>query len=232
MEKEVEKIFEDEKILVISKPSGLVVNRSNTYKKVTLQDILEMDYPDIFDGIDDDQYISRSGVVHRLDKDTSGVVVVAKDPESFYFLQRQFKNRKTFKEYVFISHGIIQDEIIEIDAPLGRNPKNPLKRAVVSSGKSAFTKIEIERVSEIDSHTYTLGRAFPKTGRTHQIRVHLSAIGHSIVGDGIYCPKNLLEIGLETFGRMMLHAKILGIISPSDNKFHRFESPLPKEFKI
>lgn len=232
MEKEIEKIFEDDNILVVSKPIGLVVNRSNTYKDVTLQDTLEKHYPEIFEGVKDEEFISRSGIVHRLDKDTSGVIIVAKNPESFYFLQKQFKKRKTYKEYVVITHGEIEDEIVEIDAPLGRNPRNPLKVAIVSSGRPAYTKIEVKEVCKIEGKFYTLGTVFPKTGRTHQIRVHLSAIGHPVVGDRIYCPKNLLENDLEAFGRMMLHARILGIISPSDQKFHYFESPLPKEFKI
>jgi 23S rRNA pseudouridine1911/1915/1917 synthase len=232
VEKEIEKIFEDDNILVVNKPTGLVVNRSNTYKDVTLQDIFEKHYPTVFEDVEDEEFISRSGIVHRLDKDTSGVIIIAKNPESFYFLQRQFKKRKTYKEYAVVSHGKIENEIVEIDAPLGRNPRNPLKSAVVSSGRTAYTKIEVKKTFEIEDKIYTLGMVFPKTGRTHQIRVHLSAIGHPVVGDTIYCPKNLLETDLKVFGRMMLHAKILGIISPSDEKFHRFESPLPKEFKI
>jgi len=232
MEKELEKIFEDDNILVVNKPSGLVVNRSNTYKKVTLQDIFEEQYPDIFKNVEDDEFISRSGIVHRLDKDTSGVIIIAKNPESFYFLQKQFKKRKTYKEYVVISHGEIKDEMVEIDAPLDRNPSNPLKRAVVSSGRSALTIIEVEKRFKIENLSFSIAKAFPKTGRTHQIRVHLSALGYPVVGDTIYCAKNLLEKDVEIFGRMMLHARILGIKSPTDKKFHRFKSPLPKEFKI
>jgi 23S rRNA pseudouridine1911/1915/1917 synthase len=232
VEKEIEIIFEDNNILVISKPVGLVVNRSNTYKDVTLQDILERKYPEVFEGVKDEEFISRSGIVHRLDKDTSGVIIIAKNPKSFHFLQEQFKKRHTYKEYVVITHGEIEDEIVEINAPLGRNPKTPLKIAVISSGRQAFTKIEVERIFKIGEYSYTYSNVFPKTGRTHQIRVHLSSIGHPVVGDKIYCPRNLLENDLKAFGRMMLHAIVLGINSPSDGKIHRFESPLPKEFKI
>jgi 23S rRNA pseudouridine1911/1915/1917 synthase len=232
MEKEIEKIFEDENILVVSKPTGLVVNRSNTYKEVTLQDIFEKDYPDVFNNVQDEEFISRSGIVHRLDKDTSGVIIIAKNPESFYFLQKQFKDRKTYKEYIVIVHGEIKDEMVEINAPLDRNPRRPLKRAVVSSGRPAVTQVEPQNTFKKDNLLFTIAKVFPKTGRTHQIRVHMSAIGHPVVGDKIYCANNLLEKDIELFGRMMLHARILGIKNPTDEKFRRFESPLPKEFKI
>ena len=232
MEKEIEIIFEDENVLIIDKPSGLVVNRSNTYKETTLQDILESNYPKIFKNVVDEEYLSRSGMVHRLDKDTSGVMVVAKNPDSFYFLQDQFKQRKTHKEYVVITHGEIEDEIIEIDAPLARNPKSPLKIAVVSEGRSAYTKVERIKVSEINGIFYTQARVFPKTGRTHQIRVHLSAIGHPVAGDPIYCSSNLLKLDIDIFKSLMLHAEFLGFISPTTKKFCRFKSPLPKEFEI
>jgi 23S rRNA pseudouridine1911/1915/1917 synthase len=232
MEKEIEKIFEDDNILVINKPCGLVVNRSNTYKEMTLQDIIEKDYYNVFSESTDEEFKNRSGVVHRLDKGTSGVIIVAKNSNSFYFLQDQFKKRKTYKEYVVLSHGHIKDEIVEIDAPLGRNPKKPLKNAVVSGGRRAVTRAEVLDRFNVEGNYYTLSKVFIKTGRTHQIRVHMSSIGHPVAGDNLYCPKNLLEIGLNTFGRMMLHARVLEIIIPSDQKSYHFESPLPKEFKI
>ncbi len=232
MEKEIEKIYEDEDIIVISKPSGLVVNRSNTYKNRTLQDIIEEEYPLLFKNISDEEFLSRSGIVHRLDKSTSGVMVVAKNPDAFYFLQKQFKERNIYKEYVVVSHGEIEDEIVEINAPLARSPKSPLKIAVVSSGRVAFTKIEKVKVSQIEGRIYTLAKVFPKTGRTHQIRVHLSAIGHPVAGDPIYCAKNVLELDIKSFGRMMLHARFLGFLSPQTQKFQRFEAPLPNGFKI
>ncbi len=231
MEKEIKKIYEDENIIIIDKPSGLVVNRSNTYSDRTLQDIIEEKYIDITK-FNEEEFTSRSGIVHRLDKDTSGILVISKNIESFKFLQKQFKERNIYKEYVAIVHGRIDDEIIEIDAPLSRNPKRPLKIAVVSSGRNAFTKIERVKVTQIDNEFYTTVKAFPKTGRTHQIRVHLSAIGHPIVGDVIYCTKKLLEKDEKSFGRLMLHARYLGFLDPKTQKFKTFESPLPTSFKI
>ncbi len=232
MEKEIKIIFEDKNILILDKWSGLVVNRSNTYKETTLQDILEKTYPELYLNVSDQEYLSRSGLVHRLDKDTSGIVAVAKNTDTFHYLLHQFKQRKTLKEYVAVVHGEIEDEIIEIDAPLARNPKAPLRIAVVSGGKPAFTKIEKMYSKNIDGNTYTLVRVFPKTGRTHQIRIHLSSIGHPVAGDKIYCASNLLENDNIVFSRLMLHAEILGFIDPENQKFHRFKSPLPNEFKI
>ncbi len=232
MEKEIETIYEDKNVVVIDKPYGLVVNRSNTYKGRTLQDILCDRYPDCFGDTEDFEFVSRSGIVHRLDKNTSGVIVAAKNTESFYFLQKQFKERKTYKKYVALVHGRIEDEIVEINAPLGRNPKNPLKMAVVSGGRSALTVIEKIKTVELGGNFYTLVDVFPKTGRTHQIRVHLFAINHPVAGDEIYCAQNLLKSDFKLFSRMMLHAEILGFVSPTTGKFRRFRSPLPTEFKI
>lgn len=239
MQKEIEKIYEDESILVINKPSGLVVNRSNTNSGRTLQDILEDDYflkslkaPDNLD----EEYVNRSGIVHRLDKDTSGVLVAAKTLEAFQFLQKEFKDRNILKEYIAVVHNRVEDEIIEIDAPLGRNPNTPLKIAVVSDGKSAFTKVEkIKEVGielEANKITYTLVKVLPKTGRTHQIRIHLAAIGHPIAGDPIYCSNNLLKVDENLFKRLMLHARFLSFTHPKTREFQRFEAPLPKEFLL
>ena len=231
MEKGIEIIFEDENILVLNKPFGLVVNRSNTYKDLTLQDILDARYLKQSDVVDE-EFVRRSGIVHRLDKDTSGVIVVAKNPDSFYFLQRQFKERRTFKEYIAIVHGKVEDEVLEIDAPIARNPKNPLKIAIVSDGKNAFTRVEKVKIFNKEDVSYTFCKIFPKTGRTHQIRVHLSAVGHPVAGDVVYCAKNLLGTDEKAFGRMMLHAHFLGFSNPQTNKFQRFEAPLPREFQI
>lgn len=239
MQKEIEKIYEDESILVINKPSGLVVNRSNTSSGRTLQDILEDDYflkslkaPDNLD----EEYVNRSGIVHRLDKDTSGVLVAAKSLEAFQFLQKEFKDRNILKEYVAVVHGRVEDEIVEIDAPLGRNPNTPLKIAVISNGKPAFTKVERVKEVEIELESnkinYTLVKVFPKTGRTHQIRIHLAAIGHPIAGDSIYCSNNLLKLDANVFKRLMLHARFLEFTHPKTQKFLRFEAPLPKEFLL
>lgn len=232
MEKEITKIFEDDSILVLDKPSGLIVNRSVTAKEGTLQDLLEQTYE--FDNTEEDlgDFSERSGIVHRLDKDTSGIMVVAKDSASFNTLIAQFKERKTVKEYVAVLCGKVTEEVIEVDAPLKRNPKTPLKFAVVEGGKEAFTRFEKLKDTTLDGKDYTLMKVLPKTGRTHQIRVHASAIGHAIAGDSIYCSRILLESSLNHFGRLMLHAHRLGFFHPKTGNFIEFSSNIPQEFSL
>jgi len=239
MEKEIIKIYEDENILLLNKPSGLIVDRNNTSKEETLQDILDREYRisnvEVIGEIDKEIYEdfkNRSGIVHRLDKGTSGIIVIAKNIESFVFLQKQFKERNVYKEYVALVHGRVEEEEMEINAPLARNPKVPLRYAVVSTGRPALTKIEKIKNVTRDGNDYTLLKVSPKTGRTHQIRVHLSAIGHPIVGDLLYCTKKLLEQDSNAFGRLMLHARVLGFSDPKTQKFQRFEIPLPNTFLL
>jgi 23S rRNA pseudouridine1911/1915/1917 synthase len=235
MEKEIKKIYEDADILVLDKPSGLVVNRSVTSKSETLQDILEKEYT--FESgepteEETNDFSERSGIVHRLDKDTSGVLVVAKNNKAFQNLVSQFKERKAVKEYVGVLCGKIDDEIIEIDAPLKRNPKSPLRFGVVEGGKEAFTRFERVKTANMDGNDYTLMKIYPKTGRTHQIRVHSAAMSHPIAGDSIYCSKVLLESSLRYFGRLMLHAQKLSFYHPKTGNFIEFTSKTPTQFSF
>lgn len=180
----------------------------------------------------EDEFKARAGIVHRLDKDTSGVLVVAKTLEAFVSLQKQFKGRKTKKEYVAILHGIVTEPLIEINAPIKRSPKNPMKLAVVAGGREAFT--EIEKVKELvfsDAY-YTMVKVFPKTGRTHQIRVHTSAISHPVAGDVLYCSKGLLYLDYNHYRRLMLHAASLQFHHPSTHQLVTFTSPLPSDFNV
>ena len=229
MEDRLNIIYEDDHILVVNKPSGLVVNRSNTYKKKTLQDVLEEEYE--FED-SESEFKDRSGIVHRLDKDTSGCLIIAKDEEAFLALQKQFKERTVEKEYVALVNGRVGEEVLEVNAPIGRSPNNPLKFSVVSSGKSALTKIEKIKDIEIDGNNFSLLKIKPKTGRTHQIRVHLSVLNHPVVSDPIYCSKKLLEMNRNVVSRLMLHARFLNIFHPKTQKNMRFEAPLPNLLQI
>jgi len=232
MESKIEKFFEDIDLLVLNKPSGLIVNRSGTALSDTLQDLLEVEYK-YNEGEDGGgEFVERSGIVHRLDKDTSGLLVVAKNEKAFKDLLSQFKERKAEKEYIAVLCGCLEGEIIEVDAPLKRSPKTPLKFAVVAGGREAFTRFEKQKCLNLDGDEFTLVKVFPKTGRTHQIRVHSLAINHPIAGDNIYCTNKLLEICKKHFSRLMLHSYKLGFFHPKTHKFIQFESKIPEEFSL
>jgi 23S rRNA pseudouridine1911/1915/1917 synthase len=170
--------------------------------------------------------------VHRLDKDTSGVLLIAKDERSFKVLQKQFKRHEVGKQYKALVIGEVKDEEFEINAPLKRNPKNRFKFAVVSGGKDALTKGVKLGVGEIEGNKYTLLDIFPKTGRTHQIRVHLAAMGFPIIGDNLYSNKLQLKKWSEFFPRMMLHAQKITFLHPITREEMSFEADLPSEFPV
>lgn len=247
-------LYEDEYLLVVDKPSGLVVNRSHTVSDETLQDFIDKRYPDVqkptfdstrdvieySDDINEEDYellskqdfYLRSGVVHRVDKDTSGTLIVALDPNVFSNLQKQFKNREVEKVYFALCFGKGNEKFVEINAPLIRNPKFPFKYAVSPNGKKALTLLELKEVSVVDGVDVTLYEIKPKTGRTHQIRVHLSAINQPIIFDSIYNTKKELDWSLQHFQRLMLHAYSVSFIHPVTNKPILIKSQLPKEFNL
>lgn len=229
---QVKIVFEDNDVIAINKPSGLIVNRSNTTNELTLQDFLDEKFlaeKGSYTGFPE-EFAERSGLVHRLDKDTSGLILAAKNFESMKKLQSQFKSRFVDKEYCAIVIGNIQDEIIEIVAPIKRNPKAPLKYAVVSTGKEAKTRITKVKDLLFNNIHFTYINIFPHTGRTHQIRVHLSAIRHPVAHDEIYCTKKEYELSQRFFNRLMLHSRKIMILHPKTNKELTIEAKLPTEF--
>jgi 23S rRNA pseudouridine1911/1915/1917 synthase len=165
------------------------------------------------------EHPERAGIVHRLDRATSGVMICAKTPEALKWLQKQFAERKVKKEYLVIINGTINPKEAIIDMPIARNPRNPKTFHVSVDGKPAKTQY-----STISSqNNQTLLRLLPETGRTHQLRVHLSHQGHPIIGDEMYKG--------DKFERLLLHAHNLKITLPS--KTHKnFTAPIPKQFKI
>jgi 23S rRNA pseudouridine1911/1915/1917 synthase len=222
-------IFETEDFIVIEKPTGVVVNRSETQSGKTLQDYLEENVLISQELSDDTEFHSRSGIVHRLDKDTSGLLVVAKHPNSFRALQEKFKTREVEKKYLCIVLGEVSEERFEIDAPIARNPNNRFKYAVVRDGKEAQTYFEKITEQTVSGFKLTSLYAYPRTGRTHQIRVHLTAYGTPVVIDPIYMSQKEQELS-EVLGisRLMLHAKSLKF--EYNNKEYFFESETPEEF--
>ncbi len=202
-------LFEDADILAINKPCGLVVNKSVTTPTGTLQDFLS-DYlgipADV--GQNEDSFEGRAGIVHRLDKDTSGVLLVAKNPDMFVKLQRAFKSRNIIKEYAVVVYGSITDPLIRIDAPICRDNHSRNLLRVCKNGKPSRTDLKLVKVCNIDKVNVSALWAFPYTGRTHQIRVHLAAIGNAVVGDRLYSSKRQFAWSTSKggFNRMMLHA--------------------------
>jgi 23S rRNA pseudouridine1911/1915/1917 synthase len=222
-------IFENEDFIVLEKPTGVVVNRSETHSGKTLQDFIEERLILNLNTFEDTEFKSRSGLVHRLDKDTSGLLLVAKSPESFSFLQEKFKSREVEKKYVSIVLGEVGEDRFEIDAPISRNPNNRFKYAVVRDGKEAQTYFERIKNFEKDGLKFSALYAYPRTGRTHQIRVHLAAYGNPVLMDPIYMSGKDLDLCKNLgFERMMLHAKSLKF--DYNGKEYFFETDLPEEF--
>lgn len=224
----IETLYEDDSLLILNKPCGLVVNKSQTMKGFTLQDYL-LEKITLPQGDLDEQsqiFVSRAGLAHRLDKETSGVIVVAKNSSALANLMLQFQSREVVKTYLALVHGEVSDPVIVVDAPIARNPRNRLKFAIVKSGKPSCTVVKLINKSE----GFSLVSAEPKTGRTHQIRVHLAGLNHPVAGDPLYCPKRLLMPDLSRFGRLMLHAWKIEFLHPNNGKKMQFEAKIPSEF--
>jgi 23S rRNA pseudouridine1911/1915/1917 synthase len=217
-------VYEDADLLVVDKPAGLVVHPAPGHVSGTLVNALLYHVPDLA-GIGGEL---RPGIVHRLDKDTSGLMLVAKNDKAHRDLQRQFKERSVHKVYLALLDGILAPRQGSIDAPIGRDPRNRQRMAVISAQESKQSR---PAVTDYRVRTYyegfTLVEATPHTGRTHQIRVHFQFIGFPLVADAVYghrksridCP------------RQFLHAHILGFHRPSDGAHLEFTSPLPADLQ-
>jgi len=227
--KNLDVIFQDDSILVLNKPSGLVVNISDTSPQDTLQDLMR----DIIkiDPEDMSEFAQRNGIVHRIDKDTSGLLLVAKNKDAFNYLKSQFMHRTVKKEYVAIVLGRITEPLFEINAPIIRNPRNRMKMAVGKKGREAMTRFELANNFNLNGEDYSVLKCFPETGRTHQLRVHLAALQHPIAGDEIYMTRKQLFIMGDAFKRLMLHAWKIEFKHPKLQEELFFEAPLPEEFK-
>ena len=257
-------IFEDGDILVLEKPAGWIVNRSDTTKgERTVQDfvesclvipnsfrdlgshsseILNQASPDQHDtkGLD---FANRSGIVHRLDKETSGILIVAKNQESFENLQKQFKERKVQKTYIALTHGKIEPATGEINVPVGRLPWNRKRFGIVANGRESMTKYKTinnllaSRRSgrsgqlTINHEPLTLLELYPKTGRTHQIRVHLQYIKRPIFSDPLYAGRKTSRNDRKILPRIFLHASKISFYHPKSGELISFKSPLPKDLK-
>ena len=231
-------IFEDSEILILEKPSGLTVNKADTTKgEMTVQDWVESKFkvqPDSIGTkfkIDEESYFyERAGIVHRIDKETSGILIAAKTSESFIDLQRQFKERVVQKTYTALAHGKVSLEVGEINVPVGRLPWNRKRFGIVAGGREAVTKFKVQSSKfKIDGATLSLLELYPRTGRTHQIRVHLKYFGHPIFSDPLYGGRKAARSDRKILPRLFLHASKISFLHPKTKKQVSFESPLPEE---
>ncbi len=210
-------VYEDKDLIVVDKPAGLLVHPAAGQHTGTLVNAILARCPDL----GEINGSVRPGIVHRLDKDTSGLMMVAKNDAAQRSLSRQIKLRSIKKGYLALVLGHLTPEHGAIDAPIGRHPKDRKRMAVVSGGREARTEYKVIRYFA----DYTLVEAMPETGRTHQIRVHFAAIGHPLFGDHIYGKRSPL------LGRQFLHAHRLGFKLPSSGEFVEFRAGLPPDLE-
>jgi 23S rRNA pseudouridine1911/1915/1917 synthase len=209
-------VYEDNDIMVVDKPAGLIVHPANENDR----QVSVVDFARAHGVVDDDEV--RPGIVHRLDKDTSGLLIIAKNPDAKRYMQDQFRNRQVHKTYLALVRGHLDREDASINLPLGRKAGDPTKRVVIPLGKAANTKYRT-----IQGYSgYSLVEATPLTGRTHQIRVHFSALGHAIAGDRIYGERTMPK-GLH---RHFLHAAHLEFTAPNGERVV-CDSELPSDLK-
>lgn len=210
--------YEDQDVLVVNKPRGMVVHPAPGHLSGTLVNGLMAHCKDL-SGING---VMRPGIVHRIDKDTSGLLMVAKNDMAHEKLVQQLVDKSVTRKYKAIVHGVIPHDHGTVDAPIGRDTKDRQSMAVVNGGKHAVTHFQvIERFKE-----FTFVECILETGRTHQIRVHMKYIGYPLAGDPKYGPKKTLDIDGQA-----LHAGVLGFVHPRTGEYMEFEAPLPQEFE-
>jgi 23S rRNA pseudouridine1911/1915/1917 synthase len=212
-------VYEDEDVIVVNKPQGMVVHPAHGNYTGTIVNAL-LSHCDNLSGING---VMRPGIVHRIDKDTSGIIIIAKNNEAHVSLSEQLKEHTITRRYNALVEGVVKTDGGTIETMIGRNPKNRKEMAnVTKNGKRAVTHYTVLERFE----NYTLIEAQLETGRTHQIRVHMAQIGHPIVGDPVYGFK---KQKFNTEGQL-LHARVLGFIHPRTGEYKEFEAPLPEYF--
>ena len=214
----LEIVYEDSDVCVVNKPQGLIVHPTLTTKEKTLVNGLMYQIKDL-SGING---VNRPGIVHRIDKDTSGLLMVAKNDFAHQSLVTQLMNKTTNRIYIALVYGVIDTNLGRINAPIGRDKQERKKMAVVEDGKEAITNFKV--LERFDG--YTLIECKLETGRTHQIRVHMKYIGHPLVGDPLYGPKKVIG----NTGQF-LHAKLIGFNHPRTNEYLEFTRDIPDNFK-
>ena len=214
-------LYEDGDLLMVNKPKGMVVHPSAGHLTGTLVNAVMYHCKDCLSGING---VMRPGIVHRIDMDTTGVLVICKNDKAHNHVAAQLKEHSITRKYRAIVHGVIKEEEGTVDASIGRHPVERKKMAAgVKNGKRAVTHYRV--LQRFRNHTYIECQL--ETGRTHQIRVHMASIGHPLLGDTVYGPaKNPLHLQGQT-----LHAQVLGLIHPSTGEYLEVEAPLPEYFE-
>ena len=242
-------IYEDDDLLVIDKPAGVVVNRSENAKEETVQDwaekylkvLQEYKVSKVSSGETPREavikasgtadtfgtFYNRAGIVHRLDKETSGILLIAKNPSVFAKLQAQFKERTTVKKYIALVHGFVAGRGV-IRAPVGRLPWNRRKFGIISEGRDAETSYRvISYRKDKKTKIYTLLEVTPHTGRTHQIRIHLKYLGYPIVADELYAGRKVYREDKKFCPRLFLHAAYLSFQHPATSRNLEIKCEMP-----
>ncbi|MEG2787878.1 MAG: RluA family pseudouridine synthase [Romboutsia sp.] len=213
-------VYEDEDLMIVNKQQNMVVHPAPGNYENTLVNAVLYHCKDKLSSING---VIRPGIVHRIDKDTSGLLMIAKNNNAHNSLAEQLKDHSISREYEFICHGVVKEDKITVNRAIGRNPKDRLKMAIVKDGRNAVTHFEV--VERYENFTHMIARL--ETGRTHQIRVHALSINHPLLGDSVYGPKNTkFKLKGQT-----LHAKKIGFIHPRTNEYIEFDSKLPKYFE-
>lgn len=238
-------LFEDADLLIINKPSAVTVNRSDTTAKgETVQDIIETylrlspyySLVVVQEGewkSAEETYKERSGIVHRLDKETSGILVIAKTLEAFIALQKQFKEREVKKTYIALVHGKLSPGQGEINVPLGRLAFNRKRFGVVAGGRESITAYTVLGAysNPKTNEPLSLVELYPQTGRTHQIRVHLKHVNHPIFSDELYAGRKTARQDRKVLPRLFLHGAKISFIHPRSGQRIEIESPLPQDLE-
>lgn len=224
-------VYEDDSVLVLNKPSGWVTNSSSTCRQLSV--VQDWIFENFDFEISKDKDL-RSGIVHRLDKPTSGLLLVAKTEEAFKALQMQFKTRKVVKKYLALVHGKLFPEEGQIKASVGRLPWNRERFGVLPGGRDAITNYKVLKYLNhpLTGEVLTLVEVEPKTGRTHQIRIHFKYIGHPLVADTFYAGRKTSRNDLKFCPRLFLHASFISFIHPKSGKRIEIESKLPEDLRI
>lgn len=221
-------IFEDEAFFVVDKPAGWITNDADT---TTTQPVLQTWIREHFDYPLKGNRDMRDGIVHRLDKETSGILVVAKTEDAFNKLQSEFKERKVSKTYIALLHGKLEPLEGEIKATVGRLPWHRSRFGVLLGGRESETHYKVLEYFPGNNAGHSLVEFYPKTGRTHQIRIHARHIGHAIVADEFYAGRKTARNDRKWCPRLFLHAASIKFIHPVKDEEVEFKSSLPKDLE-